>query len=56
MHLSTNEQTAIKVGKRHGKPIVIQINAKEMNKDGIKFYLSNNNVWITDLINLKYFI
>jgi len=54
VHLSADEATAINVGQRHGKVKVLQINCKEMVKDGIKFYLSNNNVWLTEFIDPKY--
>ncbi len=56
VHLSKDEETAIKVGQRHGKPFVLKIDTKKMNEDGIKFYLSNNDVWLTDFVNKKYFI
>ena len=44
VHLSVDEQTAISVGQRHGKPIVIKIKALLMFKQGFKFYLSDNGV------------
>lgn len=56
VHLSADEETAKKVGARHGEPVVIHIDAKKMYEDGIKFYLSNNGVWLTDHVNPKYFI
>lgn len=56
VHLSQDEETAVKVGQRHGNPYVIQINAKQMAEDGIKFYLSNNNVWLTDFVDIKYLL
>lgn len=45
VHLSWNEETAFKVGGRHGKPVVLVIDAEKMAKDGFVFYLSANNVW-----------
>jgi len=30
------------------------IKTKEMFNDGIEFYLSENNVWLTDFVNAKY--
>lgn len=54
VHLSGDEETARKVGKRHGHPVVIFINTKQMREDGIKFYLSNNNVWLTEFVDKKY--
>ena len=42
------------VGKRHGKEIVYQVNAGQMYKDGYKFFLSVNNVWLTKEVPVKY--
>ena len=56
VHLSQTEETALNVGKRHGKPVVIRINAGQMNQDGIKFYLSNNGAWLTEYVSPKYII
>lgn len=54
VHLSTDEHTAVKVGSRHGEPIVLKINTRSMSEDGIRFYLSNNGVWLTDYVDPKY--
>lgn len=54
VHLSANIDTAKQVGQRHGKPVVLQIDAQRMSDDGILFYLSENNVWLTDEVNIKY--
>ncbi|PIF43853.1 putative RNA 2'-phosphotransferase [Chryseobacterium sp. 52] len=54
VHLSADKETATKVGMRHGKPVILTIRTKEMHEDGIAFYLSANEVWLTDFINAKY--
>jgi len=60
VHLSDDADTAVKVGRRHahsGKVVVFVISAKAMwYKDGIKFYKSNNGVWLTDYVDPKYII
>jgi putative RNA 2'-phosphotransferase len=56
VHLSKDKGTASHVGARHGKPIVLIINAKQMYEDGISFYLSDNNVWLTDFVDAKYIL
>ena len=53
-HLSQNKEVALTVGKRHGKPIVLYINAKNMFEEGYKFYLSENNVWLVSEVPTKY--
>lgn len=55
VHLSDTIYTAEKVGTRHGEVIVIPIKAKMMHQDGFKFYKSENNVWLTDSVPVKYF-
>ena len=54
VHLSKDIDTAVKVGKRHGKEIVYKVNAGQMYKDGYKFFLSVNNVWLTKEVPVKY--
>ena len=54
VHLSKDEETALKVGSRHGTPYVLEINSEQMYKDGIKFYLSSNGVWLADYVDVKY--
>lgn len=56
VHLSKDEETALKVGSRHGTPYVLKIDTEQMVKDGLKFYISNNGVWLTEYVNSKYII
>ena len=44
----------IKVGQRHGKPVVLRIQSGPMHRDGCPFYLSTNGVWLTDHVPPKY--
>lgn len=55
VHLSKDVETALDVGSRHGKPVILLIDAKSMYNDGQKFYLSENGVWLTSDISTKYF-
>lgn len=54
VHLSKDINTAISVGQRHGTPVVLKINAERMVADRVKFYKSNNGVWLTDFVDKKY--
>jgi len=54
VHLSTNQITAKEVGARHGKPILLNIDAKNMYKDGYSFYLSENGVYLTQAVPSQY--
>lgn len=54
VHLSSNIETAINVGSRHGKPIVLKVKSKQMYQEGIKFFISENNVWLTDFVSSEF--
>lgn len=54
VHLAADYGTAVNVGTRHGKAVVLKINTLEMHNDGIKFYSSENGLWLTDNIPVKY--
>lgn len=54
-HLSKDEETAVKVGKRHGKPVVLKVRVRQMWKDGYVFFRSRNGVWLTDGAPVGYF-
>ena len=56
VHLSKDVETAKAVGKRHGKEVVYSINSEQMYKDGYKFYLSKNGVWLTKNVPVKYLV
>lgn len=56
VHLTDNLDTAHKVGIRHGKPVIFEVRAREMNSAGLKFYKSENGVWLTDYIDPKYIV
>lgn len=54
VHLSRDKETAAKVGSRHGRVVIYEIDTKAMIKDGYKFYLSVNEVWLTKEVPVKY--
>lgn len=54
VHLSGDKETAVKVGQRHGKPVIYIVKSGEMSKDGICFYRSVNGVWLTKAVPIKY--
>ncbi len=54
VHLSSDIETAIKVGQRHGKPYVFKVLAEQMYKDNFEFFISENDVWLTDYVPIKY--
>ncbi len=50
VHLSQDEQTALAVGQRHGKPVVLKIKALLMHKQGFKFFQAENGIWLTSAV------
>lgn len=56
VHLSGDFGTAMAVGKRHGAPVVITIDAAAMARDGAAFYRSENGVWLCEYVEPRYFV
>jgi len=54
VHLSKDTETAANVGNRRGKAIILAIDAAKMHADGFRFYLSENEVWLTDEVPVQY--
>jgi putative RNA 2'-phosphotransferase len=54
VHLSATPATARNVGGRHGKPVVLIVDAAAMHRDGFVFYCSANGVWLTDEVPAQY--
>ncbi len=50
VHLSTDVVTATNVGRRHGRPVVLAIDAKSMAAAGVEFYCSDNGIWLVDAV------
>ncbi|WP_436500800.1 RNA 2'-phosphotransferase [Actinokineospora sp. HUAS TT18] len=48
VHLSATRDTAVAVGARRGKPVILVIQAARMAAEGHEFYISANGVWLTD--------
>jgi putative RNA 2'-phosphotransferase len=47
VHLSPDEPTAVTVGRRHGKPVVLRVRCGAMHWAGFPFYCAANGVWLT---------
>ncbi len=54
VHLSADKETAMKVGQRHGKPVVLEVLAAKMYQDRFIFFLSDNGVWLTSAVPVQY--
>lgn len=56
VHLSDSILTAAIVANRrkNSEPVLLKIDSDRMYKDGIKFYLSDNDVYLVDYVDPKY--
>lgn len=54
VHLSSDRATATEVGRRHGSPVVFEVDAGRMRADGHSFYLAENGVWLTEAVPARY--
>lgn len=58
VHLSDNFETATEVGKRHAgtfdKVVIFEIPTAPLVEKGHMFYLSENNIWLTENIPVGY--
>jgi putative RNA 2'-phosphotransferase len=50
VHLSADRETAVRVGSRHGRPVVLAVDAAGMAAAGHLFRVSANGVWLADAV------
>jgi putative RNA 2'-phosphotransferase len=48
VHLSADRDTAERIGRRRGTPIVLIIEAKRLATQGHGFWITGNGVWLTE--------
>lgn len=56
VHMSAELVTAQQVGGRRGKPVILEIMSREMFTAGYEFFLSENEVWLTDSVPAKFIV
>jgi putative RNA 2'-phosphotransferase len=44
----------LRVGQRHGQPVVLVVRAREMAAAGHAFFLSANGVWLTERVPVEF--
>ena len=54
VHLSETTEDAIKVGKRHGDPVVLAINTQKVIDDGRDFYRVPKGIWLIERVMPEY--
>lgn len=50
VHLTESKETALAVGSRYGKAVLLLVNTVEMQHNGAVFFLSDNQVWLTESV------
>lgn len=53
VHLTEDKELARKNGARYGKPVILKIDTQKMIDMGIKFYKSENNVYLVNCVPIK---
>lgn len=54
VHLSQDHSTARAVGSRHGKPVVLPVDAAAMHAFGTEFRLAPNGVWLVAHVSVRF--
>lgn len=54
VHLSGDRRAAVEVGRRHGRPVVLAVDARAMQADGHVVFRSENGVWLTAGVPARY--
>lgn len=50
VHLSTTREQAFEVGSRHGKPVILSIDASGLANSGVDFFESESGVWLVNSV------
>lgn len=54
VHLSTTAESARRVGARRGPPVVLAVDAGKMASEGLTFYVTDNDVWLTASVPARF--
>lgn len=54
VHLHVDVETSTAVGQRRGKPVLLKIRALDMHQAGHEFFVTPNDVWLTDHVPTEY--
>lgn len=56
VHLSTEPETALTVGGRHGRAVLLTVDARSMHADGLEFFQSSRGIWLTRMVPAQYVV
>ncbi len=54
VHLSPDEKSAVQVGARHGRAVVLVVESRRMHQAGHAFYCSQSGIWLTEEVPAQY--
>lgn len=54
VHLSVETGTAESVGRRYGKPVILQVRSGEMHDQGFRFFQAENGVWLVERVPVEF--
>ena len=54
VHMHADRSVATAVGGRRGKAVLLEIDARRMHADGHQFFVTENNVWLTEHVPPNY--
>jgi putative RNA 2'-phosphotransferase len=54
VHMTVSPALAAKVGSRHGKPLLLEVDARAAHEAGIAFYRANENFWLADAVPARF--
>ncbi len=54
VHMSTDRALMLEVARRRGEPVLLRIDARAMHVAGHVFYVTANDVWLTDSVPPQY--
>lgn len=54
VHMSTDRHLMLDVARRRGAPALLKIDAGRMHDDGVEFFVTGNDVWLTEHVPPSY--
>ena len=54
VHLHVDVATSTAIGQRRGKPVLLKVRALDMHQAGHEFFVTPNDVWLTDHVPAEY--
>ena len=56
VHLCEDRETALSIGRRHGRPVALEIDSESMAAAGHSFFRSPGGTWLTESVPSHYIV